>query len=187
MCVAHPWQASHAMRRWLPLVLLGVAITTMTLVSVASASPEAAPWVIGAAVLGMTLGVVNAAVSAERVERYLSALAFGFAVLAYLVAVWIAPATGGSMEFYEAAAQVIPVLVLALAVEAQAFSLRGDFQAITGLVTLYALAWGEYEALRAVFYHAPANPRVVVGAISAGFVAAAVIGLAGGRSEASDR
>jgi len=109
------------MRRWLPLVLLGVAITTMTLVSVASASPEAAPWVIGAAVLGMTLGMVNAAVSAERVERYLSALPLGLAVLAYLVAVWIAPATGGSMAFYEAAAQVIPVLVLALAVEARAF------------------------------------------------------------------
>ena len=186
MYVAHPWQTSHAMRRWLPLVLLGVAITTMTSVSVAFASPESRALNIGAMVLGM-LGVVIAAVSAERVERYRSALAFGFAVLAYLVAVWIAPATGGSMEFYEAAAQVIPVLVLALAVEAQAFSLRGDFQAITGLVTLYALAWGEYEALRAVFYHAPASPKVVVGAISAGFVAAAVIGLAGGRSEASDR
>ena len=162
MCVAHPWQASHAMRRWLPLVLLGVAITTMTLVSVASASPEAAPWVIGAAVLGMTLGMVNAAVSAERVERYLSALPLGLAVLAYLVAVWIAPATGGSMAFYEAAAQVIPVVVLALAVEARAFSLRGDFQALTGLVTLYALAWGEYEALRAVFYHAPEPPTGLV-------------------------
>ena len=69
MCVAHPWQASHAMRRWLPLVLLGVAITTMTLVSVASASPEAAPWVIGAAVLGMTLGMVIAAVSAWKSPR----------------------------------------------------------------------------------------------------------------------
>jgi len=185
MYVAHPWH-SHAMRRWLPPVLFGVAITTMTLVSVAFASPEAVPWIIGATVLGMTLGVVNAAVSAERVERYLSALAFGCAVLAYLVAAWIAPATGGSMAFYEVAAQVIPVLVLALAVEARAFSLRGEFQAITGVVTLYVLAWGEYEALRAVFYHAPASPKVVVGAISAGFVAAAVIGLAG-RSEASDR
>jgi len=71
-------------------------------------------------VLGM-LGVVIAAVSAERVERYRSALAFGFAVLAYLVAVWIAPATGGSMEFYEAAAQVIPVLVLALPLKHKPF------------------------------------------------------------------
>lgn len=40
MYVADRWQAFHAMRRWLPLVLLGVAIITMTLVSAASGTPH---------------------------------------------------------------------------------------------------------------------------------------------------
>ena len=130
-------------------------------------------------------------------------MAFPFAgfVVGYL-----ASPTEASESFYTATAEVIPVLLLVLAVELRFFRLRelpmpsvprrrsmADtleaaersfvplVRALTSIATLAVLALGEFAALHALGPAGPesGNPRLVYGAISAGIGALAALSILG--------
>jgi hypothetical protein len=75
-------------------------------------------------------------------------------------------------EFFAVAAQVIPVLVLALVLEGRFFGFHDKSDMTTALVVVLLLGWGEYEALRAVAQGGGAEGAgaAVSGAVAAGFV-----------------
>lgn len=88
------------------------------------------------------------------------------AFLAVVVAVGEAEA---SPRFFETAAQVIPVLVIAIALENRAFRPEGPWMParMYAATTLVIVAWGEYEALRAISAGGEGDTAVVSGALAA--------------------
>jgi hypothetical protein len=93
--------------------------------------------------------------------------------------------TAGTVRFDEVGAQVIIVLLLALAVDARFFRLRVDRDRLDVLAILYTvllLAVGEYLALRGLLTSDPARAEMIAGAIAAGFSAVAVTALVGAQS-----
>jgi hypothetical protein len=90
--------------------------------------------------------------------------------------------TSGSLHFDEVGAQILIVLLLALAVDARFFRLRAgrdrlDVAAI--LFTMSLLAVGEYYSLNALLTDHPAHAEMIAGAIAAGFAAVAITALTG--------
>lgn len=95
----------------------------------------------------------------------------------------------GSATFHEAGAQIIPILLLALALEGRTFQVarfRDPTELFAAFIVLGFLAVGEYCALRAVYSGQPASGDVVAAAIAAGFVGVAVLALSGGPPPPSD-
>jgi hypothetical protein len=93
--------------------------------------------------------------------------------------------TPGTVRFDEIGAQVITVLLLALAIDARFFRLRAgrdrlDVAAI--LFVVLVLAVGEYYALRGLLAAEPAHAEMIAGAIAAGFTAVALSALVGADS-----
>jgi hypothetical protein len=91
--------------------------------------------------------------------------------------------TAGTLGFDEIAAQVLIVLLLALALDARYFRLRAgrDRLDVVGvLFTMLLLALGEYYALRGLLTKEPKSAEMIAGAIAAGFTAVAVTALSGG-------
>lgn len=90
--------------------------------------------------------------------------------------------TTGTVRFDEIAAQVIVVLVLALAIDARFFRLRADrdrLDVVAILYTMLLLAIGELYALKGLLASHPARAETVAGAIAAGFTAVAVTAMTG--------
>jgi hypothetical protein len=96
----------------------------------------------------------------------------------------------GTLRFAEIGAQVIVVLLLALAIETRFFriSASDDRMASAGTVlTMVVLTVGEFYALKSIVNNTPENAGVVGGAVAAGFVAVAVTALVGaGKSSSKD-
>ena len=119
----------------------------------------------------------------EATRQVLAALGLVVPVLAFVITLYaIGDAQPRSLAFHESAAQVIPVLALALAVDARVFSLRrvhdgGDV--VVALALVGFLAGGEYEALRALYSGAPERADIVGAAIAAGFAGLASAALTG--------
>lgn len=119
------------------------------------------------------------------VERALQSLEDGRAalpVLAYAVILVLMGSTPGTTKFDEIAAQVIVVLLLALAVDARFFRLQAKRARLdtAGIVlTMMLLAVGEYCALRGLLTEDPTHAEIAAGAIAAGFTAVAISALAG--------
>jgi hypothetical protein len=89
----------------------------------------------------------------------------------------------GTIGFHSAAAQVIPVLVLAIALQGRTFDIRvvrrtSDLYLM--ILTFAALADGEYYALKSLYAHKPTNADLVAAAITAGFGALILRGLGAG-------
>ena len=90
--------------------------------------------------------------------------------------------TTGTVRFDEIAAQVIVVLVLALAIDARFFRLRADrdrLDVVAILYTMLLLAIGELYALKGLLASNPAHAEMIAGAIAAGFTAVAVTAMTG--------
>jgi hypothetical protein len=112
---------------------------------------------------------------------YAALPADALAIKAFLLTLVLTENHEAGAAFHSAAAQVIPILVLALALEARMLGLRMQDHIDRGL-SLPVLAFiglGEYKALAALVADEPAPIDQVSGAIAAGFVAVVLTGLIG--------
>jgi hypothetical protein len=133
----------------------------------------------------LAVGVVMAL--AARVDiaattRVLGGLRVFLPIVAFVfITTWIGTAAG-TLQFDEIGAQVIAVLLLALAVDARFFWLRTDWDRLDVIGTcliMVILAAGEYYALKGLFIEEPRHGEMVAGAIAAGFIGVAITALAG--------
>ena len=125
--------------------------------------------------------------SVETSQRALDFFRLVVVVAAFsITAIVVGSDFRGNKDFFAVSAQVIPVLALALAVEARtlgAFYDRGDF--LLAFVVVAALAAGEIESLNALASRHPARYHgwASASAIAAGFAGVLVAGLAGVRRQ----
>jgi hypothetical protein len=114
--------------------------------------------------------------------RALDTLRAALPVMAYLVASVFIGSSHGTTAFDEIGAQVIVVLLLALALEARFFRLhrvREPLELGATLFTMLVLGAGEFYALQGVATGDAQHADVIGGAVATGFVAVAVAALAG--------
>lgn len=100
-------------------------------------------------------------------------LRFGPVAAFIFTAIVVGDDANPSLSFYEVSAQVIPLLIVALAFETRIFDVRSatdpqeaTFSVVVGLI----LALGEYYALRSVWSATGDGADYVAGSIAAGFV-----------------
>jgi hypothetical protein len=120
--------------------------------------------------------------------RLLAGLQLFLPIAAFALTTLLMGKTAGTVRFDEVGAQVIIVLLLALAVDARFFRLRADRDRLDVLAILYTvllLAVGEYLALRGLLTSDPTRAEMVAGAIAAGFTAVAGSALTGAESDAT--
>lgn len=102
-------------------------------------------------------------------------------IVAFTIVSVITPSIG-SKAFREVGAQIIVVLLLALAIDTRFFRLRSDrdrFDLAATIFTLILLGSGEFYALQGLFTGHPHHDEMTAGAVAAGFVAVAVSALMG--------
>jgi hypothetical protein len=124
---------------------------------------------------------VYAALPADALAINLYRYRWLLCIAAFLLTLVLTENHEAGAAFHSAAAQVIPILVLALALEARMLGLRMQDHIDRGL-SLPVLAFiglGEYKALAALVADEPAPIDQVSGAIAAGFVAVVLTGLIG--------
>ncbi|HET8565847.1 MAG TPA: hypothetical protein VFL77_05175 [Solirubrobacterales bacterium] len=117
--------------------------------------------------------------------RILSGLRLLLPIVAFSLTTILMGKTAGTVRFDEVGAQVIIVLLLALAIDARFFRLRAgsdrlDVSAI--LFTMLLLAVGEYYALKGLLGARSTSAETIAGSIAAGFTAVAVTAMAGAES-----
>jgi hypothetical protein len=175
------------------MILLGILLLGGGILFVIS-SASAGPVSLAIAVIGAG-GVVLLLLRLD-IGRFLAALEILGVVLpiaAYVAVTDLMKPTVGTLRFAEVGAQVIVVLLLALAVDARFFRLRPDrdrLETAAILLTMMLLASGEYYALRALLTGDPRHSEVIAGAIAAGFTGVAVTAIMGsgrGREERERR
>jgi hypothetical protein len=168
--------------RTVGLVLL-VGVVSVGCLALVVARSEGSP--LAALFAAIAVGVVM--VPAARADiaatvRVLDGLRVFLPIVGFLlVTSWIGTAAG-TLKFDEIGAQVIAVLLLALALDARFFWLRSDRDRLDALGTCFimvALATGEYYALKGLFMGTPQHGEMVAGAIAAGFIGVAITALAG--------
>ncbi len=147
----------------------------------------------GSAIIGALLAAIAVVVLARAdvgsVLNLLDAARVAGPVFAYIAFYDLMGESAGTISFDEIGAQVIVVLVLALAVEARFFRLQVDRDRLDLMATILImliLASGEYYALKGVFTDNPEHGEMVAGAIAAGFVAVAIAALAGPERRAQE-
>jgi hypothetical protein len=104
-------------------------------------------------------------------------------VVAFLSISLLVGRGAGNVAFDELGAQVIVVLLLALAIDARFFRLHAAAETqdvISILFTMLVLGIGEFYAVRGVLTHKPHEAGMVAGAIAAGFLGVSVTALIGG-------
>jgi hypothetical protein len=109
--------------------------------------------------------------------------------MAFALVIQFAGEPHASLSFDEVAAQVIPVLLLALALEARFFRLhriREPLDLAAALFTMLVLGCGEFYALQGIADNRPEHAGLIGGAIAAGFVAVAVAALTGPEVDSMD-
>lgn len=158
-------------------VALGAVALIAFVVEVSLATPISV--VIGAVA---ATAVVAAAglIDLDRMTAALRAARVFLPILAYLVTVsWIG-SRRATVRFDEIGAQVIAVLVLALAIDERFFRLaagRDRLEVMSTCFVMLLLAIGELYALVGVFTGSPRHGEIVAGAIAVGFTAVAVSAL----------
>jgi hypothetical protein len=129
-------------------------------------------------------------VDVDQARLFLEILGAVLPVVAFAIFDVITPSTG-SKAFREVGAQVIVVLLLALAIDTRFFRLRSDRDRLdlaATVFTLILLGSGEFYALLGLFTGHPHHDEVIAGAVAAGFVAVAVSAFMGPtRTEEIDR
>jgi len=127
----------------------------------------------------------------ESLLRALDVLRSILPVVAFAVTSLFVGSSNGTVAFDEIGAQVIVVLLLALALEARFFRLhrvKEPLELGAMLFTMLLLGSGEFYALHGVAVAHSAHADVISGAIAAGFVAVAVAALTGsGEDSQNDR
>ena len=121
-------------------------------------------------------------VDVDALLRGLEALRFAAPIFAYVGVSLFVGDKKGATTFNEVAAQIIVVLLLALAIETRFFQIRSELGWLERgsiLFTFLVLAAGEWYALRGLLIDEPAPAQVTAGAIAAGFAAIGVGALAG--------
>lgn len=171
-------------RRYLFVFLLAVLCAALMLATVAMiGSSKAGPLgFAAAAILLLFAGLALLRTEVELLIATLRGLEVALPVFAFLITTTLMGETIGTRAFHEVGAQVLIVLLLALAIDARFFRLsarrdRLDVAAICFTMTL--LAVGEFYALRGLLSAAPAHAEIIAGAIAAGFSAVAVTAMAG--------
>jgi O-antigen ligase len=114
--------------------------------------------------------------------RALDGLRLFLPIVAFALVSQLAGEPRASRPFDEVAAQVIPVLLLALALEARFFRLhriREPLDLAAALFTMLVLGCGEFYAFQGTLANRPEHAGLIGGAVAAGFVAVAVAALTG--------
>jgi hypothetical protein len=137
---------------------------------------------VGGILLAVGLVALIRKIDALALLRALEGMRLFLPIVAFQLASWSVGRFSGTEVFNEVAAQVIPVFLLALALEARFFHLHRvkeplDLGAM--LFTLVLLGIGEFYALQAVATERPDHTDMVSGALAAGFVAIAIAALIG--------
>jgi hypothetical protein len=123
----------------------------------------------------------------ELLVRVLRGLQLFLPIAAFGLTALLMGKTAGTTSFDEVGAQVIIVLLLALAVDARFFRLRVGRDRLDVVAILYAvllLAVGEYYALQGLLTSDPARAETIAGAIAAGFTAVEITAMTGVESAA---
>lgn len=162
------------------MLFTAAAIGSMVLVISRSQGSPAS--VISGIVLAVLVIAVLMRIDVSLLQRRLEDLRAALPVLAFVVFTSVVTPSAGTKSFDEIGAQVIVVLLLALAIDARFFRLQTDRDRLdiaAVCFTMLLLATGEFYALKGIFTQHPAHGEIVAGAIAAGFVAVAVTALAG--------
>lgn len=117
--------------------------------------------------------------------RLLSGLRLVLPISVFAFTTLLMGKTTGTVRFDEVGAQVIIVLLLALAIDARFFRLhagRDKFDVAVILYTVLLLATGEFYALKGLLTSHPVRAEMIGGAIAAGFTAVAVTAMAAAES-----
>jgi hypothetical protein len=126
----------------------------------------------------------------ELLVRVLHGLQLFLPIAAFGLTTLLMGRIAGTVSFDEVSAQVIIVLLLALAVDARFFRLRAGrdrLDVVAILYTVLLLAVGEYYALQGLLTSNPARAETIAGAIAAGFTAVAVTAMIGAESAGDGR
>jgi hypothetical protein len=119
--------------------------------------------------------------------RTLAALRLLVPIVAFFLVGTLIGSRKGTLAFDEVGAQLIVVLLLALALEARFFRIGVDrFEAMVSLLVIALLAAGELYALLGVLDRAPGHAEMIGGAIAAGFAAVAVSAVLGPARRAAE-
>lgn len=132
--------------------------------------------------LAFALIVLLLRTDTELIVRLLGSLQMLGPVLAFTILSTVMGKTAGTLSFDEVSAQVLIVLLLALAVDARFFRLRPGQDRLDVIVVLYTmllLAVGEFLALKGLLTSHPVRAEMIAGAIAAGFTAVAIAALTG--------
>jgi hypothetical protein len=136
-------------------------------------------WTTALGVFVFSLFLISLWLFPELCRRY----GLGIAFVVFAATASILKGSHAERGFYEAAAQVIPVLFLALAVEAR-FSIIGktDTDTYLRLAAIYALGIGEFGSLSALATDKPGGETfaIVAGALMAVAVAVAIFAVTRG-------
>jgi uncharacterized membrane protein YhhN len=137
--------------------------------------------VIGA-VAAVVVALLFRRLNLARLLEALESLGVVVPLVTYLAVTALMGPTAGTSRFSEIGAQVIVVLLLALAVDARFFRLRPERDRLevgAVLFTMLLLATGEFYALKSLLSDSPSHSEVVAGAIAAGFAGVAVTSITG--------
>ena len=150
--------------------------------------------VLGVIILlaSVTISLVVTVIGVRRAADFLVQLRWSLPIITFLVTAFVVNLSSdrvGSVRFYELAAQVIPVLLLAIGLESALVTksrIRDPSEWLIAGLTLAYLAIGEFYALRAVELERGTEDAFawVVAGLAAGFVAVATLGLLGWSQEA---
>jgi hypothetical protein len=173
-----------SLSRTAPYLLLAVvALGLLVLIWLSASQSESgamsqAIGAVGAVVVALLFRRLDLALLLEILES----LGVVVPLFAYLVVTVLMGPTPGTTHFSEIGAQVIVVLLLALAVDARFFRLKPErdrFEVGAVLFTMLLLATGEFYALKSLLTDSPSHSEVVAGAIAAGFAGVAVTSISG--------
>jgi hypothetical protein len=137
---------------------------------------------IAAALTALVISALSAKVDIAATIQTLEALRVLVPIIAFSIVGAVIGSRDGTLRFDDIGAQLIVVLLLALALEARFFRIRGDeerFDAVGVFFVMALLAVGEFYALAGVLSREPHHAEMVGGAIAAGFAAVAVSAVLG--------
>jgi hypothetical protein len=163
------------------LLILGALFVIAGVIEISRQSAHPVRMVV-AALLAAGAWLLILRMNVDALLRALNALRTVLPVATYLVTAFFVGSSHGTVAFDEIGAQIIVVLLLALALEARFFRLhrlREPTELGATLLIMLLLGVGEFYAVRAVATTQAKHADVVAGAIAAGFVAVAIAALTG--------
>jgi hypothetical protein len=176
-----PLQFTIVKQAWAVVVVVVVGAILMVSGALMIVRDSTGPGPLVIAVVFVALICTFAArVDLAAMVRALDALRLLVPIVAFFLVGTFIGSRKGTLAFDEVGAQLIIVLLLALALEARFFRIGVDrFDAMVSLLVIALLAAGELYALQGVLDRAPEHAEMIGGAIAAGFAAVAVSAVLG--------